>query len=361
MNANTLEERDYSLFGEDGRRAVEKGLAAAKMYHTEVPGKEIKKLLQLSDSPAIWDNALWVGLMILFAGIGSYLWPAFWSAPFWLACGVLYGSASDSCWHECGHGTAFKTDWMKEVIHQIACFMIMRNPTTWRWSHTRHHMDSTIVGRDPETAVMRPPETLRSGMNFFSLFDAWNAMKPMLLNASGRLSPEEATCIPDDEAGKVYAVARVWVAIFLAAIGLAIWYSSLLPLMIVGLPCLYRAWHHILTGAVQNCGLADIVLDHRFNTRTVYPNPVSRFIYLNMNYPVKHHMSPMVPYHALPRIHRMIAHDLPAPNTSIWQAFAEARPIVRRRLRYEDVFLERQLQASARPCRPHLHDLAAAM
>ena len=332
MNAKILEKRDYSLLGEDGRRTVEMGLAAAKWYNAGVPCKEVKKLMQRSDSPAIRDNAIWIGLMILFAGIGSYLWPSFWSAPFWLAYGVLYGSASDSRSHKYEHGSAFKTDWMNEVIHQVACFMIMRNPTTWRWSHTRHHKDTIIIGRDPEIAVMRPPDALRLGVNFFGLFDAWNAMKLMLLNASGRLSPEEASCIPEDEAGKVYAAARVWVAIYLASIGLAIWFGSLLPLMIVGLPRLYGAWHHILAGVLQPCGLADNVLDHRLGIRTVFMNPVSRFICPNVNYDVEYNIFPVVPHHALPKLHRMIAYDLPPPNTSMWQAFAKARPIVRRKL-----------------------------
>ena len=36
-----------------------------------------------------------------------------------------------------------------------------------------------------------------------------------------------------------------------------------------------------------------------------------------MNYHVEHHMFPMVPYHALPRLHELIKHDLPAPTPSI--------------------------------------------
>jgi fatty acid desaturase len=47
--------------------------------------------------------------MVLFVGAGIALWPSWWSAPFWLAYGVLYGSAMDSRWHECGLGTAFRT------------------------------------------------------------------------------------------------------------------------------------------------------------------------------------------------------------------------------------------------------------
>ena len=67
----------------------------------------------------------------------------------------------------------------------------------------------------------------------------------------------------------------------------------------------------------------DNVIDHRLNSRTVYMNPVSRFIYWNMNYHVEHHMFPMVPYHALPRLHALIRHDLPAPSPSIPAAFRE--------------------------------------
>ena len=91
--------------------------------------------------------------------------------------------------------------------------------------------------------------------------------------------------------------------------------GSILPLMLIGLPRLYGAWHHVMTGLLQHGGLADNVIDHRLNSRTVYMNPVSRFIYWNMNYHVEHHMFPMVPYHALPKLHEMIKHDLPAPNT----------------------------------------------
>ena len=47
---------------------------------------------------------------------------------------------------------------MNDAIYQIASFMVLREPTVWRWSHTRHHTDTIIVGRDPEIAAPRPPE-----------------------------------------------------------------------------------------------------------------------------------------------------------------------------------------------------------
>ena len=51
-------------------------------------------------------------------------------------------------------------------------------------------------------------------------------------------------------------------------------------------------------GNTQHAGLAENVLDHRLNCRTVYMNPLNRYLYWNMNYHVEHHMFPLVPYHA---------------------------------------------------------------
>ncbi|MCC5954581.1 MAG: fatty acid desaturase family protein [Natronohydrobacter sp.] len=350
--------RDYSMLGPDAKCAVETGLAAAQWYHTEISRKQMKDLMRREDGPAIRDTILLFGSMLGLAGVGIALWPSLWSLPFWLAYGVLYGSAMDSRWHECSHGTAFKTRWMNDFIYQVASFCMIRNPHTWRWSHARHHTDTIIVGRDPEIAIMRPPEFARLIANFFGLVDAWNGLGRMLYNAGGKIHPEEATYIPDAEQYKVVRVARIWVLIYATVIALAIGLGSILPLMVIGFPRLYGAWHHVMTGLLQHGGLADNVIDHRLNSRTVYMNPISRFIYWNMNYHVEHHMFPMVPYHRLPELHEAIKHDLPAPNRSIPQAFAEMWPALRRQLKNEDFFLKRALPATAKPYREDFHHAA---
>ena len=38
-------------------------------------------------------------------------------------------------------------------------------------------------------------------------------------------------------------------------------------------------------------------------------NPINRFLYLNMNYHVEHHMFPLVPYHNLPKLHALVLAD----------------------------------------------------
>jgi fatty acid desaturase len=347
--------RDYDLLGEDAQQAVAAGLKSADWYHTDVARKDIKALMQRSDGPAIRDTVIWLGAMLVLAGLAIYLWPSWWAVLPLLAYGVLYGSATDSRWHECGHGTAFKTPWMNDTVYHIACFMIMRNPTRWRWSHTRHHTDTVIVGLDPEIAVMRPPDVLRVMLAYVGVLDAIDAMKMMVINAAGHITPAEKTFIPEMEWSKVISVARIWCVIYAMVIALTIYLGSVLPLLLVGLPRLYGAWHHVLTGLMQHGALADDVLDHRMNSRTVYINPVSRFIYWNMNYHVEHHMFPMVPYHALPRLHELIKHDLPAPTASIWACYREMLPMWWKQIKGSDEFLVRTLPATAKPYRPDLH------
>jgi len=350
--------RDYSMLGENARRAVETGLASAQWYHTDIPRKTMKGLMKRENMPAIRDTAILFGAMLLFAGIGILLWPSLWSVPFWLAYGVLYGSAMDSRWHECSHGTPFKTGWMNDVVYNIASFCMIRNPVTWRWSHTRHHTDTVIVGRDPEIVAMRPPALGKIILNFFGILDAPQGWWRMIKDALGFFDPEELSFIPESERHKVARVARIWILIYAATIVLALYLETILPLMVIGLPRFYGAWHHLMTGLLQHGGLADDVIDHRLNSRTVYMNPISRFIYWNMNYHIEHHMFPMVPYHQLPELHELMKADTPTPNASIFQAYREMWPVLLKQLRYEDTFLRRTLPASAKPYREDLHSSA---
>jgi fatty acid desaturase len=358
MNAAAAKtKRDYSLVGESTRRAIETGLASAEWYHTEVPRKVMKELMQRSDGPAICDTLLWIALILGSAAGAIYFWGTWWCVPFFAVYGVLYGSSSDSRWHECGHGTAFRTRWMSDVVYQIASFMLMRNPVQWRWSHVRHHTDTIIVGRDAEIAVMRPPDLLKAALMFTGLLDFRYSLPSLFRQAFVGLNAEEKSYVPEMEHHKAVVAARWHVAVYIATAALAVYLWSFLPLMLIGVPRLYGTWHMVLTGLLQHIGLADNVTDHRLNTRTVYMNPVSRWIYWNMNYHVEHHMFPMVPYHALPRLHELIKHDLPEPNPSMWHAYREVWPVLLRQLRYEDFYQKRELPPGARPYRGEFHNM----
>lgn len=341
--------RDYALTGPQNAAAVTAGLASAAWYRTPVERKRMRALMQREDGPAIRDTAILVALMAGSAAGGIALWPSLWSVPFWLVYGVLYGSAMDSRWHECGHGTAFRTRWMNRWVYQVASFCMIRDPECWRYSHVRHHSDTIIVGRDPEVAIMRPVRIALMLSNLVGLPDVWHGLRRMALHAAGRIHPEEADYLPESARATVIGTARIWISIYAVTIAAAILLQSWIPLLLIGLPRLFGCWHMVLCGWLQHGGLADNVLDHRLNCRTVRMNPVSRFIYWNMNYHVEHHMFPLVPYHRLPDLHREIAWDLPAPCPSIAAAYAEMLPAIWRQRLDPDHHLRRRLPPTARP------------
>ncbi len=336
---------DYSLLGKDSDLAIEKGLAEATWYTSPVPEEKMRELLTRRDWPAIRDTILWFALIFGSGWAGYQLWQAGngWAAVPFMICGVLYASTSDSRWHESSHGTAFKTDWLNNVLYEIASFMVMREATVWRWSHTRHHSDTIVVGRDPEIAVPRPPSMTKFVLNFFALPVIPRYFRHVLLHCAGRITPEEKTFIPESEYGKVIFRARIYLLIYAGVIGLAVWQRSLLPLMFVGLPTLYGSWLMPIYGNTQHAGLAENVLDHRLNCRTVYMNFFNRYLYWNMNYHVEHHMFPLVPYHNLPKLHDIVKPDMPTPYPSIWNAWCELLPAVWRQVKEPAYFVERKL------------------
>lgn len=208
------DQRDYNLLGESGRRAVDCGLSAARWYRTPIKPDELKPYTVRSDKAAVHDTIILIGAMLLSATGGILFWPTLVCVPFWIIYGVLYGSAMDSRWHECGHKTAFKTGWMNEYVYQLASFMMIRNPVIWRWSHIRHHRETIVVGRDPEIVATRPPALFSLLIAFIGIKDAWEGWAAMLRYALfNKLNAEERSFIPEAEHPAVIRVARIWCAI----------------------------------------------------------------------------------------------------------------------------------------------------
>lgn len=340
---------DYSLVGKRSVEAIQEGLAEATWYASPVAKPQMRELLQRRDWPALRDSIIWFGLLIGCGIAGFMLWGTWWAILPFALYGVIYGSTSDSRWHEAGHGTAFKTDWMNNVLYEVASFMVLRESVPWRWSHTRHHSDTIIVGRDPEIAVPRPPSLRELAFAFFDVRTYPAYFRHIVMHSFGRLSPEEKTYIPEFEYGKVFIRARVYVLIYLTAIALALYFRSILPLMYVGLPNLYGTWLMPIYGLTQHTGLAENVLDHRLNCRTVYMNPINRFFYWNMNFHLEHHMFPLVPYHNLPRLHALIKDDTPTPYPSLWAAWKEIIPAVLRQRKDPAYHVKRAIPTPTNP------------
>ena len=66
--------RDYSLLGLSAKEAEEKGLAAAKWYHSDISREDMKELMQRRDLPAIKDTLIYYLLLLSSALLGVLLW-----------------------------------------------------------------------------------------------------------------------------------------------------------------------------------------------------------------------------------------------------------------------------------------------
>lgn len=322
--------RDYTVGGPEGALAVERGLAEADWYLPEVSRATMKELVARTNGRAAVHVLAWLVLLVMSGVWVHVTWGTWWVLPACLVYGVLYGSVSDSHWHECGHRTAFRTGWLNDVVYCVAAFMDVREPESWRWSHARHHSDTIVVGRDPEIAFPRGVSRWRFVADVFGIIAIPTELVKYVRNAVGRAGASQRDYQPESELWK----STLWSWIFLAVHGATIWWSIALgswePLVLVGLPSFYGRWVMVLYGVTQHAGLAEDVLDHRLNTRTVYMNPLNRFMYWNMNYHLEHHMFPNVPSRSLPRLHEAVKDQLPTPYAGIVPALKEILPALRR-------------------------------
>ena len=123
--------------------------------------------------------------------------------------------------------------------------------------------------------------------------------------------------------------------------------------MYVGLPVTYGGWLVSIFSLTQHAGLAEDVLDHRLNCCTVYLEPgLYRFLYWDMNYHVEHHMFPMVPYHALEKLHEELKADIAnAPYRGLWECYREidADALWRERKEPTFSFIRRELPNGGQP------------
>jgi fatty acid desaturase/nitrite reductase/ring-hydroxylating ferredoxin subunit len=314
--------RSYSLVGPETKKAVEAGFHNAEWYRAPIDPDRLRVLmLRRNGRPAV-DAIVWLALLC-GAGTAAFLaLGTWWAIPAFAVFGALWGGSADARWHENGHGTAFKSRWANDVMYYVASFMMIREPTFWRWLHVRHHSDTMIVGLDL-IEPPRPPSMVNIAINYLNLINGPKALGKMVMHAFGHREDLTRVLVPDKEFRRVAWEARIFLLLLLGALAVVIARGTIVPLLFVGLPSFYGAWLWWFFAITQHAGLREDVLDHRMNTRTVYINPVFSFLYLNMNYHVEHHMFPAVPYYNLPALHEEIKAYLPPPKTSMLAAYRE--------------------------------------
>jgi fatty acid desaturase len=315
-------------------------------YRPDIPRKELKVLMARGNLEGLLSFGMW-GVCLGLSGYAAYRYAgSYWVIPAFFLYGTIYSSC-DARWHECAHGTPFRPRWLNETFYVICSLMNMKEGTYTRWSHTRHHTETIMVGRDPEIQVMRPADLKRVLLDFLWIPDAIQMFRVMFIHVLGTPSREAKDFVPPSEWRKMFWWSRVYLLIYGAMIAWSVWVHSWLPVLFFPLARLYGGWLHQIFSLTQHAGLAENVRDHRLNTRTVELNPIFRFLYFNMNYHIEHHMFPMVPFHALPKLHEQVEACLPRTYRGLTDAFREIIPALIRQSKDANYFVLRELPGVA--------------
>jgi len=308
----------------------------------------MKELMKRKDWPGIRDSIIWFALLIAAGFLAYYSWGTWWSVLAFFLYATFYCTNADAMWHESSHGTAFKTQWLNELLYQISSFMTLKPPTAARWSHAHHHSDTVIVGLDPEIRP-RPPVWRTMLIEIVKLNEGPRDFSRKFLHCFGILSDVEKMYIPEEKKRVVFREARVHMLILLGVVAWSIHVGSIMPCLFIGLPTFYGFLTIVVLTLPQHLGLCEDVIDHRLNTRTYYLNRFGRFLYMNMNYHTEHHMFPMIPYHALPALHEEMKADCPQPSPNLWAALKEVIAALRKQRKDYTYSLIRPLPDTAHP------------
>ena len=151
-----------------------------------------------------------------------------------------------------------------------------------------------------------------SGVPFF-----YGRLRSLLLHASGKVEGWYLT----DSQKRFITIATRWHWVGYAAIaGSALWLESWWPLTYWIGPYVCTKWVYWIQGIQEHLGLT-----HRdntlLNTRTSKAGAIMRWLNWNMTYHTVHNTFPVVPFHALPDLHREVTSVYrPAPpESSYWR------------------------------------------
>ncbi|MCB2128732.1 MAG: fatty acid desaturase [Rhodobacteraceae bacterium] len=254
-------------------------------------------LTQRSDRAGLRHLALHLGLIAATTALIGL------RAPFWPLFLPLHGILITFLFtleHECTHKTPFATGWLNEAAGTLAGLVLILPFQWFRAFHLAHHRFTNIPGHDPELAAPGPA-TVRGWLFHVSGLPYWRASIATLIRMAARGAP--APYLPDRAMPRLVREARLHLAVYALALLSLVWSPLVVWLWIVpsliGQPFLrlYLLAEH------GDCAFVANMFE---NTRTTFTTGMVRFLAWNMPYHVEHHVAPSVPFHHLPRLHRLM-------------------------------------------------------
>lgn len=307
-------------------------------YWIPIDRQALAALCRKSDALAALQT---FGFFAVLACTGSL---AYYSAAHWpwyatVALLFLHGN----CWaflsnafHEFSHGTVFATSFLNRFFLGLIGFLTWNNPTLFWASHTEHHK---FTMHQPDDLELLPEAsiTLREFLGFAIvnprglLRTLYNTLRYGLGDMRGtweqQLFPPEKAELRRSLARWSWAILAAHLTLVAVSLYLHLW---MLPVVVTLAP-FYGRGIQWLCNESQHIGLPGNVADFRLCSRTIYLNPMLRFMYWHMNYHTDHHIYAAVPCYRLGRLHQLIKADLPTCHRGLWSVWREIRTTLARR------------------------------
>ncbi len=336
----------------------------------------LRELSRRSDAQGWFQAGGHLALFIITGSLAFY----FWSQEFWLAfllalfChGTVTTFFRGVAPHELGHGTVFKTKWLNKFFLYLFSLIGWWDHFDYASSHTYHHRYTLHPEGDRE--VLLPIEPSLASTFMLQLFTVNLLTRPgrtisrgglistLILTAMAAVGVDPSSEeMPASEWVKALHLDQpeehhnsiLWSRILLLFHGAILVIAIITGLWV--LPLIFSVsvfignWLSYFVGLPQHCGLRDHTTDFRKNTRSMKLNPLFDFLYWRMGWHIEHHMFAGVPCYNLAKLHREVAHDMPAPRTLIG-AWKEMRAVWRRQESDPDYQYDTPLPATAKHAR----------
>lgn len=292
--------------------------------------KALKALARRSDRPGLIWLAQWLSLLtasgfVLYLTLGTL-----WLFPAMLLYGTILTVPSYALSHECAHGTAFRTRWLNEACLWLGSLLYFEEPYHRRYSHTRHHTYTWHVGKDSQMPFDTPMTFRGWLLEISGIALLTYEFKVFLRNALGLFSEETRDFTPESELPKLKWGARACLGVY-AAFAALIAMGQLWPLYFIVLPRLLGGPVMLLFTLIQHVELQENAPSILDSTRSFRTGWLGRFLYMNMNNHIEHHLYPQAPFHALPALNDAIQDQLPEPDPGFFRTNWEVFLVVLRR------------------------------
>ena len=210
--------------------------------------------------------------------------------------------------HETAHKTAFEKRMLNLVVGHLSAVLIAQPYEYYCLFHWEHHRHTQDPDKDPELVVgPKPVSDTQLAIAYSGLQHLAYRLRLTLRHAfTGKVV---VPWVPAGRRNLVVREARLHVAAYalLLLVSLALHTAILLWVWVIPLLVGQMILRPYLYSEHTGCERTRSAFE---NTRTTYTGMVMRWFAWNMPYHVEHHAYPSVPFHALPKLNRIVADQI---------------------------------------------------